>query len=399
VGQSPKQTEFAEMNALEDMIRESSLPKNSMSYQIMNRIGEREMTMTRTSSKRKPNVLKKTILVASAAAVLGGTVIGSGFVSPVMAATLKQIPVLGVLFEGTSEEAVKAAIEQGILSEPNLSVTHDGVTLKVADVLYDGTRLSFILEREGVDLPGTASPYFSENAKFIGNPDSEYVKSRTVAKEDQEKGYIEMPRILVDGQEVAMGEGNFGDYPKQDNAYIVELTKGLNLPDQFELTIQANVTQVNETFEFKVPVNVTNKSVVVKPDQATKSDGQFSYTVKQLDISPVSTRLVLDSQGPVPASPEQSGDYSASMVYYELVDDQGNVLNPRKFGYFHSEPKTEYHIDELYSPINGTPKSITIKPFTLTVNNKDWSVVGHGKNSHGDKTYLKELEMTIPVQP
>ncbi|MGG4345610.1 DUF4179 domain-containing protein [Paenibacillus lautus] len=399
MGQSPKQTEFAEMNALEDMIRESSLPKNSMSYQIMNRIGEREMTRTRTSSKRKSNVLKRTILVASAAAVLGGSVIGSGFVSPVMAATLKQIPVLGVLYEGTSEDAVKAAIEQGILSEPNLSVTHDGVTLKVADVLYDGTRLSFILEREGVDLPSTASPYISEDAKFIGNPDSEYIKSRTVAKEDQEKGYIEAPRILVDGQEVAMGEGTFGDYPQLDNAYIVELTKGLKLPDQFELTIQANVTQVNDTFEFKVPVNVTNKSVVVKPDQATKSDGPFSYTVKQLDLSPVSTRLVLDSKGEVPASAEQTGDYSASMVYYELVDDQGNVLNPRKFDYFNSKPETEYHIDQLFSPVNGTPKSITIKPFTLTVNNKNWSVVGQGKDSHGDKTYLKDLEMTIPVQP
>ncbi|ANY76487.1 Tat pathway signal protein [Paenibacillus ihbetae] len=386
------------MKELEEMIRESSLPKNSLSYQIMHRIGEREMTMTRTSSKR-PNGLKRTILVASAAAVLGGTVIGSGFVSPVMAATLKQIPVLGVLFEGTSEDAVKAAIEQGILSEPNLSVTHDGVTLKVADLLYDGTRLSFILEREGVDLPSTASPYIGEDETIVGNPDNEYIKSRKVAKEDQVKGYIERPRILVDGRDVEFGEGGFGDYPPQNNAYMVELTKDLKLPDQFELTIQANVTQVNETFEFKIPVNIANKSIVVKLDQATKSDGQFSYTVKQLYISPVSTRLVLDSEGEVPASAEQTGNYSASMVYYELVDDQGNVLTPQKFDYFHSKPKTEYHIDQLFSPVNGTPKSITIKPFTLTVNNKDWSVVGHGKNSHGDKTYLTDLEMTIPVKP
>ncbi|MGE7824073.1 sigma factor [Paenibacillus sp. NPDC093718] len=92
-------------------------------------------------------------------------------------------------------------------------------------------------------------------------------------------------------------------------------------------------------------------------------------------------------------------DYSASMVYYELVDDQGNVLTPRKFDYFHSKPKTEYHVDQLFSPVNGTPKSITIKPFTLTVNNKDWSVIGQDKDSLGDKTYLKDLEMTIPVQP
>lgn len=397
MGRLPKQTEFTELNELEEMIRESAFPKNSMSYQIMNKIGEREMT--RTSTKSNPNILKKGLLVASAAVVLGGTVIGSGFVSPVMAATLKQIPVIGVLYEGTSDEAVNAAIEQGILSEPNLSVTHDGVTLKVADLLYDGTRLSFILEREGVDLPSTASPYLNEDAVIIGDPDSEYVKSKKVAKEDQEKGYIETPKILVNGQQIKMGEGTFGDYPQQDNAYIVELTKGLNLPDQFELTIQANVTQVNETFEFQIPVNVTNRSVVVKPEAASKTDGAFSYTVKQVDISPVSTRLVLDSIGPVPTSPEQTGDYSASMVYYELVDDQGNVLAPRKFEYFNSEPKNEYHIDQLFSPLDGQTKSITIKPFTLTVNNKDWSVIGQGPNSPGEKTYLTDLELTIPVHP
>lgn len=88
-----------------------------------------------------------------------------------------------------------------------------------------------------------------------------------------------------------------------------------------------------------------------------------------------------------------------SITRQELVDNQGNVLTPRKFDYFNSKPKTEYDIDQLFSPVNGTPKSITIKPFTLTVSNKDWSVVGQGKDSFGDKTYLTDLEMTIPVQP
>lgn len=394
--QLPEQTEFAEMDAIEQMVRESNFPKQSMSYQIMNQIGDRDMT--RVSTKQKPNVLRKTLLVASVTVVLGGTVIGTGFVSPAMAATLKQIPMIGLLFEGTSHEAVDAAIQQGIISEPNLSVTHEGVTLKVADLLYDGTRLSFILERDGVDLPNTASPYLDEGAKIIGNPDSDYIKSRQVAKEDQMKGYIETPKILVNGQEVKSGEGVFGDHPRLENTYVVELTKDLQLPDQFELTIQTRVTRVDESFDFTIPVSVTNKSVVLKPN-VSKSDGQFSYTVKQLDMSPVSTRLVLDSKGAVPASSQQKGNYSASMVYYELVDDQGNVLTPRKFDYFNSKPLTEYHIDQLFSPVKGTPKSITIKPFTLTVNNKDWSVIGQGENSYGDKTYLKDLEMTIPLKP
>ncbi|MCM3781939.1 DUF4179 domain-containing protein [Neobacillus mesonae] len=397
MGKSPEQMEFTEMDAIEKMIRESSLPRNTMSYQIINRIGDKKMT--RVTSNVKPNMLRRTLLVASAAAVLGGSVIGSGFVSPAMAASLKQIPVLGLLFEDTSDESVNAAIQQGSVYKPDLSVTHDGVTLKLTELLYDGARLSFILEREGVDLPGTASPYLNENAQITGNGDSEYVKSRILANEEQLKGYIETPKILVNGQAVEMKEGKFGDYPHQENAYIAELTRLSKLPDQFELTIQANVTQVKETFEFKVPVNMANAPVVIQPTNATKSDGQFSYTVNKLEITPLSTRLILDSTGEVPSSSEQSGDYSASMVYYELVDDQGNVLAPQKFEYFNSKPKTEYHIDQLFSPANGTPKSITIKPYTLTVNNKDWSIVGKGEHSTGDKTYLKDLEQTITIQP
>lgn len=80
------------------------------------------------------------------------------------------------------------------------------------------------------------------------------------------------------------------------------------------------------------------------------------------------------------------------------MDDQGNVLTPRKFDYFNSKPKTEYQIDHLFSPVNGTPKSITIKPFTLTVSNKDWSVMGQVMDSFGEKTYLTDLEMTIPIK-
>lgn len=396
MGHLPKQTDFVDMDANEQMNRKPSLLKNSVSYQIMNKIGE--SPMTRTTSKRKPNLIKRTIMVASATAVLGAAVIGTGFISPAMADSLKKVPMFGTLYEGTSEKSVQAAIQQGIVSEPNLSVTHDGITLMVADLLYDGDRLSFILDREGVDLPNTASPYIDEDSKIIGNPDSEYIKSRMVPEKDQKKGYIKTPTILANGQKVDFSEGSFGDYPMKDNAYSVELTKGLKLPDKFELTIQANVTGVKEAFEFKIPVSIDNKALVLKPKDATKSDGQFSYTVKEMKVSPVSTRLVLDSKGKVPTSPEQKGDYSASMVYYEIVDDQGNVLNPSRFEYFNSKPKTEYHIDQLFSPFNETPKTITIKPFTLTVNQKDWSVVGQGKNSVGDKTYLKDLELTIPVK-
>lgn len=393
MGRLPDRTESAEMEAIERMIRHSAMPKTSMSGEIMDKIGEMNMSRTRKHAANNRKVWKRTVVAASAAAILGGGIIGSGFVSPAMAEALKQVPVFGTIFKGTTEEAVKAAMDQGLVKDPNLSVTHDGVTLKLRDLLYDGTRLSFVLDREGVDLENTIAP-FTEQEK----------------PEDQlPKGYIKTggPKIFIDGKEFSNKEATslgYGDFPPRDNALRAEwqLNDKTAWGNEFELTIRTEVTGVDEAFEFKVPVKIADNAVLLKPN-ATKTYEDFSYTVNELVITPVTTRLVIDSTGKVPRSAEQTGDYIASMMYYDIVDDQGNLLTQNKFGYFHSEPKTEYHVDELYSPFNGTPKSITIKPFTLTVNKNDWSVVGEGKDSNGtysrgDKTYIKELEVTIPVE-
>ncbi|MUG25832.1 DUF4179 domain-containing protein [Paenibacillus macerans] len=393
MGRLPDRTESAEMEAIERMIRHSAIPKTSMSGEIMDKIGEMNMSRTRKHAANNGKVWKRTVVAASAAAILGGGIIGSGFVSPAMAEALKQVPVFGTIFKGTTEEAVKAAMDQGLVKDPNLSVTHDGVTLKLRDLLYDGTRLSFVLDREGVDLENTIAP-FTEQEK----------------PEDQlPKGYIKTggPKIFIDGKEFNNKEATslgYGDFPPRDNALRAEwqLNDKTAWGNEFELTIRTEVTGVDESFEFKVPMKIADNAVLLKPN-ATKTYEDFSYTVNELVITPVTTRLVIDSTGKVPRSAEQTGDYIASMMYYDIVDDQGNLLTQNKFGYFHSEPKTEYHVDELYSPFNGTPKSITIKPFTLTVNKNDWSVVGEGKDSNGtysrgDKTYIKELEVTIPVE-
>lgn len=392
MGRLSEQTEYTEMNNIEQMIRESSFSKHDLSSQIMNRIGENEMSRTTFSFQR--SVFKKTAVAASVVVLLGAGTIGAGFVSPAMADALKVIPGLGVIYEGTSAKGIETAMEKGMISEPEQAVTHDGITLKLANLLYDGTRLSFVLEREGAELENVASPYFMEGAN--------------IPKDKQEKGYVERPTLLANGKEIKFSSGGFGDSAHQKNAFFVELTHGLNLPDQFELTIQTKVTKVEEPFEFKVPVQIENNALVLKPG-ISKSDSQFSYTVKELYISPVSTRLIVDSKGLPPESPQQSGDYSASKVYYEIVDDQGNALNQHQFGYFSKKPETAYHIDELYSPFTVKPTKITIKPFTLTVKNDDFSIVGQKKDSNGnilpgeenqgDRTYLTNLELTIPVEP
>ncbi|WNS43915.1 DUF4179 domain-containing protein [Paenibacillus sp. MMS20-IR301] len=384
MGQYPGQTKHIEMDIIEQRIRESIVPKRELSTHIMNKIGENGEngmnSRTMRTSKAKPSIFKKTAIAAAVAAVLGAGTIVAGFVSPAMADTLKKIPGIGLIYQGTSPESVDQAIAQGILSEPAQSVTHGGNTLKLTNLLYDGTRLSFLLEYEGaLDL--------SESS--LGS-------------------LIEPPVFLADGQAIKFTKGMMGDVPYHANTYQAELTHGLDLPDEFALTIQAKMKQADEVFEFNVPVKLVDNAIVVKPD-ITKSDGAFSYTVDELLVTPVSTRLILHSQGEVPHSTEQTGEYSASKVYYELVDDEGNSLDPNIFGYYNSKPQAADQVNELYAAFAATTKSVTIKPFTLTVKNDDFSIVGQKKDSNGnllpgihnqgERTYLQDLEVTVPLQP
>ncbi|WP_025717194.1 DUF4179 domain-containing protein [Paenibacillus sp. 1-18] len=388
-----------ELNQLENWINESVMPRGSMSDQIMKKIGERTMQRKTTKSK----LAKRAVVAASVVGILGAGVVGAGFVSPTMAATLKQIPGIGSIFYGLSADEIQTAVDKGILSHPNESVTHDGITLTLSDVLYDGTRLSFSIERKGENMPeGSMSPYIPMDSK-TESKDKEWIKKHKVPEKDQLKGYFKHPEVLINGKKVDSKQFIFGDDPHKNNSVMGEFLQLGSLPDEFELTVRTSMTGVDEPYEFKVPVKIDNTMIVVQPNE-TKTSGSFSYTVKELKSTSTTTRLVLDSTGEVPASPEQTGEYAPTMMYYDIVDDQGNILEQRQFGYFNSKPRTKYHVDELYDAVKPNTKYVTIKPFTLTVKPADWSIVGQVNDKvgnevkKGDKTYIKELEMEIPLK-
>ncbi|MDQ0495675.1 DUF4179 domain-containing protein [Paenibacillus brasilensis] len=388
-----------ELNQLENWINESVMPRGSMSDQIMKKIGERTMQRKTTKSK----LAKRAVVAASVVGVLGAGVVGAGFVSPTMAATLKQIPGIGSIFYGLSADEIQTAVDKGILSHPNESVTHDGITLTLSDVLYDGTRLSFSIERKGENMPeGSMSPYIPMDSK-TESKDEEWIKKHKVPEKDQLKGYFKHPEVLINSKKVDSKQFIFGDDPHKNNSVMGEFLQLGSLPDEFELTVRTSMTGVDEPYEFKVPVKIDNTMIVVQPNE-TKTSDSFSYTVKELKSTSTTTRLVLDSTGEVPASPEQTGEYAPTMMYYDIVDDQGNILEQRQFGYFNSKPRTKYHVDELYDAVKPNTKYVTIKPFTLTVKPADWSIVGQVNDKvgnevkKGDKTYIKELEMEIPLK-
>lgn len=390
-------TEEELMAHLRRTVKQKEMPQESYANQIMERLNEMSRS-SRSERIGRGTWKKKAAISVTAAAMLGGVVMGSGFVSPVMADALKNVPWIGSVFQYNSDSTLQKASTTGLTTAPNLSVTRDGVTLSIKEVMFDGNRLAFVIERQGVDDDTMISPSPPAGAK-----DEKGNLIQTVPLEQQKKGYIYMPDVTIQGKNKFFGMfsqdvGKTEDGQDIHNMAMFEIMKGLsemNLPEAFDMSVKLNVSGIQEPFEFVVPVkNLAKGSVVLHPNQ-TQSSGGFSYTVKQLELTPVTTRLVLDSKGSVPATSEQTGDLSPSKMYYDIVDQDGNPVQQNLIGYLNSRPGTEYHEDEAYKPFDKTPTSITIKPYTLTVK-KDWTNVSDSKGEPV-KTYHKDLEMTIPV--
>ncbi|MCF2717622.1 hypothetical protein LWE69_10525 [Paenibacillus sp. UKAQ_18] len=179
--------------------------------------------------------LKQVLLTASAFAILGTGAALPKFMSPIAVAASNTKP-------------AQAASSK-------LSLTQNGVTLKLGDVSYDGKILSFSIEREGKNLPKEVlSPYIPMDAKITNKS----LKKRMVPEKDQKKGYIKIPGVLIEGNKLK-SFGMFGDKISKKNTIEAIYSKLDSLPDSFEMTVQVGVTGISKPFEFKVPVKKVNK--------------------------------------------------------------------------------------------------------------------------------------------
>ncbi|OMD34920.1 DUF4179 domain-containing protein [Paenibacillus odorifer] len=378
------QTEEQRLQQIAETVQSHEMPITSYSDQIMNRIEKMEVQGNRRKNTNS-RLYKKTLIAACTAAVVGTLIIGTGLIPPAWADKLSQVPILGSIFSSLDDPGLKNAAEKGLTTNPDVSITHDGVTLKISDVMYDGTRLVLGFEREGIqnDL------VMAKITNFRNNDFDQSVK-----------GLLGMPVVkLPNGKEVKFGSSRTGDIYGQPNTLLLELNEVQNTEefgDEFEVSVSVPVAQVEEAFVFQIPVKkVTEEAIRLTPDQ-TKSRGTFSYTVKNLDITPATTRIVINSTGEVPVSPEQTGEYSPTEMFYQIEDDQGNIIEPYNRGYNLYPAIPLLIVDKIYAAFSETPKYVTIKPYTCTFD-KDLNLL---KDADGQriKTFYKELEQTIQIQ-
>lgn len=291
----------------------------------------------------KPELRKK-FAGAALAVTLVMAVTGSGFPSTVSAET------------------------SGQSASSNLAITHEGVTLSISKVMFDGNRLDMAFRQEGgtvgkgIIIDIAQIPVLSVNGKRML-----YLPYVTSMPEDERAALLSF-NIPKDGKP--------------------------QLADEFKMTIEVYTKSVKEPFTFTVPVKKLNSLATLQPG-TTQKNGDFSYTVDYFQMTPLMMELKLHSSGKVPGAAKSKG--RSSKMLYDIADEKGNLIQATVSDIDIKRPITANIKEDLFyaASFKAVPKTITIRPFTYTIDAKGDILKDSGKK--WIKTYYKDLEMKIAV--
>lgn len=344
---------------------------------------------TRANQKHRTNKIRRLVAATVAASLIG--VISSAFVSPAMAESLKNIPLIGSIFRLANDLGLQTAEERGLVAEPDASATHEGVTIRIPQVVYDGTRLSLAVKREGKGLIGGISDY-------------ELIQEGDSTTHLYPRGAITNVEMFIDGTSLydysgGKRPGLTGNPTSDPNAVLYQLTAyshqgegALTMPDQFLLTAKITLEGIEEPFIFDLPVRKSTDHFIVPSGETREWDG-LKLTLEQLKLTPITTDLIVNI--------EQSGKSEKidhENLLYEVWDDRGRVLG-LVAGMSVYNKDGQYRMEMMFDRFEDTPNTITLKPFLPVFQDPSANSGLFAVDSNGEivKKYLKDLEITIPV--
>ncbi|CAH1223044.1 hypothetical protein PAECIP111892_05267 [Paenibacillus auburnensis] len=375
---------------LPDQLSELTRSKLNETYQIIRETNhsippvQRKIEVSRTFNKRWGS--------AVAAAVLGLTLIASGFVSPVMANALKEIPVLGQIYSLWGENNGDPGVQQAedFITNVNQSVTHGDVTMNIPTLLFDGTRILM-----NITTPGN---------RLDSEPNS--------PPSEANKGAIDVDKFEV----LYKGQPLLWNYEHMDgetaSSIMVEVlstyyeplatTQTIQFPDQFDLTVNVTLKGYDVPFQFVLPVT-SSTPVTVLTSEETKHHDNINLQISKVEITPITTQISVEYKTKSDQSVEEmlasipskykGANGSVIALQYDIVDEHGVQLKP--IGY---HPISEsYNI--RFEPFKTLPRTITIKPYlVVSPGETPPETKGRVEVKNMVKEYIPELETVFSVQ-
>jgi len=337
---------------------------------------------TRYSRSHRRNVLRRIMItVATAAAAVIILVIGTRFTSPTTTASIQQGPVKGTIFKYSSDYGLKNADEKGLVTTLNRSVTHEGYTLKVPVVVYDGIRVSLGIERQTSE-----QKYLKEN---VGGNISDVKVSINGKPPQSLDPYGKSSDLFI----------NMGIYIYDNNTSYLQISDmrnqgGKAFPDKFQMTLTMTVSGISEPFQFNIPVENMTKDIVDITPSITRQYETISLTLKKVEMTLMTTNITTLVKFPESMSKHELQPDLGFAIY----DDKGNELRAvRSNVWFRSGVGNVDLTDFGYEPFVTMPKSITMKTFKKIRSKVDKREFMHDANGEIIRVYYPALEITIPI--
>ncbi|WP_339281388.1 DUF4179 domain-containing protein [Paenibacillus sp. FSL H8-0282] len=362
--------------------------KVNETYQII-----RETDNSTSPIQRKMDASRtfnKWLISTAAAAILGVTVLASGFVSPAMAGALKQIPVLGQIYSLWGEKNLDPGVQQAgdFITNVNQSVTHSEVTMNIPTLLFDGTRILMNLTTPGNRL-----------ASEPNSPPS-----------DANKGAVDKFEVLYKGQPLLWsyehmdGETASSIMVQVLNTYYdpSTTTQTVQFPDQFDLTVNVTLKGYDVPFEFVLPVTKSTP-VTALTSEETKHHDNINLQISKVEITPITTQVSIEYKTKPGQSVEEmlasipskykGANGGVIALQFDIVDERGVQLKP-----IGAHPLSESY-NVRFEPFKTIPNTVTVKPYLVVSEGQaPAGTKGLWEDNNMVKEYIPELETVLSVQ-
>jgi len=366
--------EDKELEQLERLIRETPMEIDLVN-RTMNKIESTRYTKQPESSRTSKKMRQRVMMITASAAMIFSFLFVTSLISPTMAATIKQVPVLSSIFKLAGDLGLQTADEKGLSTKLHTSVTRDDFTLSVSEVVYDGTRISIGIERpHKEDEKETLSDRISNIELFInGNPINSF------------------------GRENSMN-GIFLKPGKDNDSAIIEFLDERNqggrpFPEQFDLTLSTTITGIQDPLIIDIPVKKVIQDYVTLQPNVSRNYDNIRFTVKKIELSPITTSITTQ----VTLTDDSIFTLPLLTMGVDIFDEQGRKLE--LIGGIGSND-TDGNIrisDNQFQPFESIPKTITLKPYIYLFDENEMGAFQMDENDEPKIQYIPELEVTLPI--
>jgi len=252
--------------------------------------------LTTSKSKRRISPLRRTAIVAASAVAISAGLFASGFVSPAMADTIREIPLIGSLFskiEGDAGLRTAGERSQGTIVEA--TAVSGNMSMKVKETIFDGTRVAFAMDLTVPDIPNAS--------KLEGKPEF--------------NGFF---------YEEPIDQGN-GTYTLLMNSPL-DPAEAQGLGNQFEGEITVTMRNHAQPLIVTVPFErITDGQELHLNPGPTVEDERYTLSIDTLDVTASTVQLgtTLELKDQTASATKQ--DEALLPSAYEIVDDQGKALD------------------------------------------------------------------------